>query len=149
MHFGLYLYRKGVINAEQLVRALELQLKRVVPIGQLALEECVLSAREVFNVLQAQHSWPHERFGELAIEMGLMSRDDLMRLLLLQSDRQMPLDEILMRQGVLTQEQVERELDEFRRVQLMPTHARATTTIVRPPHHRSKHATAADTLIAI
>jgi len=87
MHFGLYLKKKGIISAEQLVAALEAQLATLPRIGQLALEEGIISPRDIFNVLQAQRKSPDVRFGELAIEMHLMTRNELMRLLMIQADR--------------------------------------------------------------
>jgi hypothetical protein len=103
MHFGMYLKKKGVITAEQLVSALEVQMINLVPIGQLALEEGILSARDIFDVLRAQSGAPNVRFGDLAVEMRLMTRDDVMRLLMIQADRKRSLGEILVRQGVLTE----------------------------------------------
>jgi hypothetical protein len=120
MHFGLYLKRKGVISAEELVTALEHQIQSLAPIGQLALEEGVLSARDIFEVLQAQNEAPKERFGDLAVEMGLMKRDDLMRLLMVQADRKRSIAEILVGQGVLTERQATSELEAYRRSQLRP-----------------------------
>ena len=114
MHFGLHLKKMGVISAEQLVDALEEQLNSLVPIGQLALEEGVLSARDIFDVLQAQNDSPNERFGDLAIEMRLMTRDDLMRLLMIQADRKRPIAEILVEQGILDERQATSELAAFR-----------------------------------
>ena len=77
MHFGLYLKKKGIISAEQLVAALEAQLETLPRIGQLALEEGIISPRDIFDVLQAQRSRTDVRFGDLAIEMGLMTRNEL------------------------------------------------------------------------
>ena len=77
------------------------------PIGQLALEEGILSGLNIFDILRAQHRSPHVRFGELALEMGLMNRDDLMRLLMIQADRRVPIEEILVRKGVLTKSQAD------------------------------------------
>ena len=74
MHFGIYLKKRGVINAEQLVAAIEEQMNTVVPIGQLALEEGLLGPRNIFDVLCAQSDTPTIRFGDLAIEMGLLTR---------------------------------------------------------------------------
>ncbi len=99
MQFGLYLKNKGVISADQLVAALEEQLGSLVPIGQLALEENVLSPRNIFTVLQAQSDSPNVRFGDLAVEMGMMTRGHLMRLLMLQADRKRSIAEILVSQG--------------------------------------------------
>src|SRR3954470_22318611 len=91
MHFGLYLKKKGIISAEQLVDALESQLATMPRIGQLALEEGIISPRDIFDVLLAQSNSPNEMFGELAIQMGLMTRNELMRLLMVQADRRRPL----------------------------------------------------------
>jgi hypothetical protein len=134
MHFGLYLKKKGVITAEQLVSALEVQMNTLVPIGQLALEEGILSARGIFDVLRAQSGAPNVRFGDLAVEMRLMTRDDVMRLLMIQADRKRPLGEILVGQGVLTESRLAAELAAYRRAQINPK--RVTTTIVPVP--RSK-----------
>jgi hypothetical protein len=117
MHFGIYLKNKGIITAEQLVAAIETQLNRLTPIGQLALEEGIISPRNIFDVLRAQGESPIVRFGDLAIEMGLMNRNDLMRLLMIQADRKRPISEILVGQGVITAQQVTDEMLEFRRSQ--------------------------------
>ena len=118
MQFGLYLKNKGVITAEQLVAALEEQLGTLVPIGQLALEENVLSPRDIFAVLQAQSDSPNVRFGDLAVEMGLMTRSQLMRLLMIQADRKRPITEILVGQGALTSQKAASEMTAYRHSQL-------------------------------
>jgi hypothetical protein len=139
MHFGMYLKKKGVISAEQLVAALEVHMNTLVPIGQLALEEGILSARDIFDVLRAQSGAPNVRFGDLAVEMRLMTRDDVMRLLMIQADRKRPTAEILVGQGVLTQQQLAAELLEYRRAQIRP---RTTTTIVPAPRGNESVASA-------
>ena len=103
MHFGLYLKKKGIISAEQLVAALEAQLATLPRIGQLALEEGIISPRDIFDVLQAQRRSPDVRFGELAIEMGLMTRNELMRLLMIQADRKRPLADVFVTEGMLSE----------------------------------------------
>jgi hypothetical protein len=117
MHFGLYLKKKGILSAEQLVAALEAQLATLPRIGQLALEEGIIAPRDIFNVLQAQGRSPDVRFGELAIEMRLMTRDELMRLLMIQADRKRPLADVLVTEGILGEQQVAREMAEFRKAQ--------------------------------
>jgi hypothetical protein len=120
MHFGLYLQKKGVISAEQLVAALEEQMRTLVPIGQIALEEGKLAARHIFSILRAQNTAPSVRFGDLAIEMGLLNRDDVMFLLMIQSDRKKPIADILVGQGVLDRERLDTELAAYRAHQLRP-----------------------------
>jgi hypothetical protein len=115
MQFGLYLHKKGIITAPQLVAALEVQHKQLVRIGQLAIEEGVLSPRQVFQVLQSQADSPHERFGELALGLGLMTRDQLQHLLVLQMDRKRPLGEILIQQHAISPVVAAEELAAYRR----------------------------------
>jgi hypothetical protein len=135
MQFGLYLKNKGAISADQLVVALEEQLGSLVPIGQLALEENVLSPRDIFTVLQAQSDSPNERFGELAVEMGLMTRGQLMRLLMIQADRKRPIADILVSQGALTQQKAASEMAAYRRAQLRP-HRTTVSKVALSPHRR-------------
>jgi hypothetical protein len=137
MHFGLYLKKKGIISAEQLVAALEAQLATLPRIGQLALEEGIISPREVFNVLQAQGRSPDVRFGELAIEMRLMTRNELMRLLMIQADRKRPLADVLVTEGILGEKQVTREMAEFHQVQTTRRTAstRASAIVPAPRGH--------------
>jgi hypothetical protein len=137
----MYLKNKGIISAEQLVAALEAQMKNRVPIGQLALEEGLLSARDIFEVLQAQSDSPHERFGELAVEMGLMMRDDVMRLLMIQADRKRPIAEILVAHGILNEQQLASELTAYRQSLLRPQ--RDTMTFIVPaPRRKSERRSA-------
>ena len=136
MHFGLYLKKVGLISAEQLVVALETQVNTLVPIGQLALEEGILSARDIFDVLQAQNHAPKERFGDLAIEMGLMKRDDLMRLLMIQADRKRPIEEILITQGAITEQEAASELAAFRRTKSLP---QRMVSLARRPQANRRH----------
>jgi len=130
MHFGLQLKKRGVISAEQLVEALELQLSTLVPIGQLALEEGMLAPRDIFNILRAQSDAPNLRFGDMAVEMGLMMRDGVIGLLVVESDRIRPIADILVGQGVLTSQQLETELAAYRRAQVPPKQALASMKFI-------------------
>jgi hypothetical protein len=114
MKFGLYLKKKGVINAEQLVAAIDFQHSRTLPIGQLAIEECVLSARQVFKVLRCQSGIPQEHFGEVAVGMGMMTPDELERLLIIQWERKPLIADVLVQLRILSQARVDEELAAFR-----------------------------------
>lgn len=114
MKFGLYLKKKGLITAEELVAAIEYQHSRMPPIGQLAMEEGVLSARQVFKILRCQSGIPHERFGEVAVGMGMMKPAELQRLLMIQWERKPPLDEVLAKLRILSRAQLEAELTAYR-----------------------------------
>ncbi len=115
MRFGMYLFHKGIITAEQLVAALEAQSRDQPQLGQLAIEEGKLSVRDLFMILRVQSDTTQDRLGETAIELGLMTRRDLAELLMLQSDRQRPLQDILVEQQVLSVEQAQAAIEAFRR----------------------------------
>jgi hypothetical protein len=114
MKFGLYLKRKGILSADALVAALEYQQSRMPPVGQLAMEEGVLSARQVFQILRCQSDLPHERFGDVAVGMGLMSPKELQRLLMIQWERKPTLADVLVRLKMLSQPQVDHYLTAYR-----------------------------------
>ena len=74
------------------------------PIGQLALEEGMLSARDIFDVLRAQSESPERAVRRPGHRDGPDERaTTLMRLLMIQADRKRPIAEILVWQGVLTE----------------------------------------------
>jgi hypothetical protein len=138
MHFGLYLKKKGMISAEQLVAALEAQLATLPRIGQLALEEGIISPRDIFDVLLAQRKSPDVRFGELAIEMRLMTRTDLMRLLMIQADRKRPLADVFVTEGILSEGQVAYELAIFRQPHTNRRTASIQASKIVPPPRGQK-----------
>ena len=115
MHFGLYLVRKERITADQFVAALEQQITEMVPLGELAVDVGMLTRRQLLEVLREQAHLPRESFGEAAIEQGAVSEADLAQLLKLQSDRRRPFADILVEQKVLSAQEAVDELAAFRR----------------------------------
>ena len=148
MHFGLYLKKKGIVTAEQLVAALETQLATMPRIGQLALEEGLISPREIFDVLRAQRESPDVRFGDLAIEMGLMTRHEVIRLLMIQADRKRPLAEVLVAEGILSQQRIDEEMVGFRRLQASKRAPSVMASKIAPMLRGQAAARAGDAVLA-
>lgn len=115
MRFGLYLYHQKVIDAEQLIEALEEQQRRTPPVGELAIESGLVSVHSLFEIVSAQSGPRRDRFGTIAMEMGLISEGELAEVLMRQSDLRPPLREILVEQGVLSQEVADAHYDHFQR----------------------------------
>lgn len=115
MQFGMYLYRNGIVTAEQLVEAMAMQDECRVPLGVLAMESGKLAVRDVLSVLRVQSDLPNDRFGDIAIDLGLLDKRDLAELLMLQSDRRVSLGECLVELGFMTKEQYDEELASYRR----------------------------------
>lgn len=105
MRFGLYLVRRGYVAPRDLVAAFEKQQRELPRLGQLAIEEGMLTAREVFEVMHHQTPLAEERFGERAVELGLLTRREVAELLMVQSDRCRPVAEVLVERGVLSPEE--------------------------------------------
>ncbi len=115
MKFGMFLHQQRKITAEQLVAALAHQSKELPPIGLIALEEGRMAAQDVFRVLRVQTDLPHDRFGDIAVELGLLTKRDLAELLMLQSDRRKPIDKCVVELGFLTALQADEQLLAFRK----------------------------------
>jgi hypothetical protein len=115
MQFGMYLYKQGIITAEQFVAAMELQDEQVVPLGVIAMEEGKLAVRDVLSILRVQSDLPNDRFGDIAIELGMMTKRDLAELLMQQSNRRLKIGDCLVELGILKQEQLDDALAAFRR----------------------------------
>lgn len=109
MWFGIYLYDRKLITAEQLAVALRKRFRSHTPLGRLAIEAGKLSAHQIYELLLQQI---HDRraIGDLAIESGLLSRSDLAELLLTQAESAMPLADALVEMGVFTEDQVQDHL---------------------------------------
>jgi len=120
MQFGMYLVENGVITCEDFYEALKLQLGTRPQLGALAIEKRKLTMRQVLSVLQAQSDTPDEKFGELALKRGYLTEADLAWLLHEQSVRVKPFGELLVDMGVMSADEMERHYREYRQA-LEPT----------------------------
>ena len=114
MWFATYLYRNGLVSAEQVLEAAERQANDRVPIGRLALEQKLLTVKQVAEVLSLQAN-EHMPFGRLAVEHGLLSEADVAHLLMLQIDRTRPIDEYLMDMGAIDRQTMTEQFAQARR----------------------------------
>ena len=114
MQFGLYLVNQGMITANQFVKALETQLATRPLIGSLAIETGKLTVKQVFSILRTQADMPDQMFGELAVQNGLMTEDDLSGLLYQQTIRGKSMALILVELGFASAEDIDGHLSEYR-----------------------------------
>ncbi len=117
MRFALYLLRRDVITTDQFAQLVEAHLDEQAPLGQLAIEQGVLGVREVLKVLRLQSDLPHDRFGETAVELELLTRDQVAELLMKQASRRRPMSQLVVDFGFLTEDQARQEMQAFRRRQ--------------------------------
>ncbi|MCA9245958.1 MAG: hypothetical protein KDA42_02555 [Planctomycetales bacterium] len=110
--FNVYLVRRGVISAVQLVDALEYQHRASIQLGSLAIERKRLTMHQVIRILDQQALDPRP-FGELAIELGFLTETDLALLLKEQADNTPSLTQILIDLGFASEGQLRREAERF------------------------------------
>ena len=108
MWFATYLYRRGLVSAEQIIEASIRQSDRRIPLGKLALECKKLSIKQVAKVLDAQNE-EGKRFGQIAVQMGFLTEYDVAYLLMVQNDRLPSLRKVLVEMGALDEETMDAE----------------------------------------
>lgn len=108
------LCQKQVITPEQLAAAVEAQLARRPSLGSLAAQLGMMTIDQIEDVASAQAEEPDQAFGELAISMGYLTREQLALLAFEQAESAPSLGDILVEMGALTAEQLRRELWEAR-----------------------------------
>jgi hypothetical protein len=110
--FGGFLLNEGEIDEHDLERALSYQRVEHVAIGVLAVREKYLSERQLCDVKGHQR----ERgglFGEIAIELGLLSEGCVNVLLMMQKGNNRRIGEILVMLGSVKRDDMESHLQMF------------------------------------
>ncbi|MDH5763578.1 MAG: hypothetical protein OEZ51_11390 [Nitrospinota bacterium] len=116
MVFGEYLVEQNIIGEKDLARALEIQKTDRVPLGRLALQNELISNKQLFRILSRQRR-PEEKnksFGKLAVEMEYLTQDQVETLLKRQTHTNRLLGEILVSQGLVSQMDMIKALKNFR-----------------------------------
>ena len=101
--FGEFLVKNSYVSPEAVLEALEAQIKARQPLGQLALQSKTIGAADVFKVLNAQKKEPEkgDRFGELVVEMGIMTQEQVHDLIKLQEEKIPLLGNLLVQKGAM------------------------------------------------
>lgn len=107
--FGQFLLERGVIDATQLLAALEAQRASNPMLGELAQAQGLLSAAQAQEINTRQRR-EDRRFGDIAQELGLLTAAQVDLLLEQQKARRKLFGEILVEQGTLDRATLEAEL---------------------------------------
>ncbi len=114
--FGEYLLYDGKIDEYELSLSLDFQKQKHLTIGILAVQEGVLDDKQLCDILDCQRLRGNVLFGELAVELGFLSQDDVDTLLEMQDESHIKIGEVLILLGAITREDMEKELKEFHSV---------------------------------
>ncbi|MDH3359900.1 MAG: hypothetical protein OEL55_03430 [Desulfobulbaceae bacterium] len=94
MRFGEFLVAKNMLGEADIEQALETQRQTRKLIGMLAVECGFISRFDNIRVILCRHK-NEQSYGEIAVAKGLLTREQVEDLLLLQNESQMPLGKIL------------------------------------------------------
>ncbi len=111
--FGEYLLYEGKIDECELELALNFQEQKHVVLGVLAVQEKFLDNSQLCAVLDYQRFIGKGLFGEMAIELGFLSKDEVDTLLDMQERKHIRIGEVLVLFGAVTREDMEEALKEF------------------------------------
>lgn len=110
--FGQYLQIKGIVDQGQLVDALALQHASNKSLGQLAIDEGLLSAAQSAQINLRQRD-TDVLFGELAESLGWLTPGEVNHLLARQNVEHMTLGQALIEQDVLSDAQLQHLLADY------------------------------------
>jgi hypothetical protein len=116
VNFGDYLVELNIIQEQDLVRALEIQKTDKVPLGQLALQQGLIDNKALFRILSLQRKdgGRNQTFGQLAIQLGYLTEEQISELLEKQIHTNRLLGELLVSQGFVSQVGMIKALKKFR-----------------------------------
>jgi len=110
--FGQYLVDQGLIKREDHKKVIELQNKDRL-LGDLGIELNWLTQDNISSILTYQEEHAGVRFGEAAVSLSLLNSIQLKYLLDLRTRRKKPISDILINNGVITQETLNKALMGF------------------------------------
>ncbi|MDU2065055.1 MAG: hypothetical protein E6713_09430 [Sporomusaceae bacterium] len=112
-YFGQYLLNKGILRAEQVEEALDLEQSVRVKLGILAMNAGYMTVTQVeeINALQKKRD---RRFGELAIDKGYLTEQQLEQLLKSQEQKYLNLSQVIVDKGFLSLSEVDEALSNYK-----------------------------------
>lgn len=108
---GQYLLEQGLIDKQQLLRALEIQRECSPMLGELAVQEGLLDSKQA-QIINDRQRREDKRFGDIAIELGLLDAAQIEHLLEAQRAGRKMFGSILIEQGMIEPAQLQQALDE-------------------------------------
>jgi len=119
MRFGEYAVAKKLVTEEYLKRALEIQRQSRETIGNLAVQSGLLSRQQNIQLL-LELKKIGGHYGDLAMERGLLTEEQIQKLLNLQKMHVKHLAKVFVEMGVLSKLQAIRALMDFRSMTKKP-----------------------------
>lgn len=114
IYFAKYLQDKGIISEEQAKEMLQSMKTARLKMGLLAVVNQMMTSQQAELVNQAQQV-EDKRFGDIAVEKGFLTEDQVSALLKMQGDQYMLCVQELTERGYMTLEEIQQELKNYKR----------------------------------
>lgn len=111
--FGQFLVENGVVSREELLKAMELQERKNLKLGEMALKLGYISQADIIRAHNAQLS-RDMRLGDLLLEMGILTPEQLDDVLTRQKNSHLYIGEALVLNDSLTSGELQRQLEAFK-----------------------------------
>jgi hypothetical protein len=115
MLFGEFLLGQGLVKEDDLICVLDEQQKNKMPLGQMAVQKGFMDSKSLFKVLTEQRKRVRDAndFGQIALEMGMLEKDQVEALVESQNTTNELVGNILVTKGLLSREQLVQMLREY------------------------------------
>jgi len=117
LRFAEYLYYSGAISWTDLVQALVWQYRHRPKIGEMATASGLLEFEEVLEIIKEKKTG--ELFGETAVRLGFLDRDNLTALIRKQKQMDLPIGKFFLDSKKMSRETLHKKLSENRRHNLI------------------------------
>ena len=117
LKFGIFLVEHQIVSSVQFCGLVKLQQQALASLPALALQQNVLTIRQVATLLDIQACSPDCSFVDLAIENGFLDRLAGERLLAEQAKTSHSITKLVVHTGLLSQGQVDLLFEHFRRIE--------------------------------
>lgn len=111
--FGQYLIEHDLVTSEAVLRAIELQERTNLKLGEMAVAMGLITSRDIETAHAAQYS-RDMKLGDLLVELGMLTPAQLQDVIEHQKATHIYIGEALVKVGALTPEKLEQYLEEFK-----------------------------------
>lgn len=111
--FGQFLIEKNLVTNEALLRAIDLQERTNLKLGEMAVAMGLITSRDIETAHSAQYS-RDMKLGDLLVELGMLTSSQLDDVIKHQRATHIYIGEALIKVGALTPEQLEQYLADFK-----------------------------------
>ncbi|HEY4745732.1 MAG TPA: chemotaxis protein CheX [Desulfuromonadaceae bacterium] len=111
--FGQYLVEKGIVSRDALLKAIDLQERKNLKMGEMALTMGYVTQADIDRAHNAQLT-RDMKLGDLLVEMGILTLNQMNEIVTRQKNTHLYIGEALVLVGALTNAQLQTYLDEFK-----------------------------------